>query len=150
MARNCLEFGRCLHIFHWNWTKKSEGQAVVLIQSNIKNRRKNIGLKNEYVEEDPDLANFFVQFQTITTKQRGGRHVGSTHNHIRQYKWSCRWWGKSKLPPSGQNWYKWVWTSHYSIPEEESNGKNSQESDNNETGENEINDICQLYESLLQ
>ena len=37
-----------------------------------------------------------------------------------------------------------------SIPEGESNGENSQESDNNETGEHEINDIFQLYESLLR
>ena len=40
---------------------RSEGRPVVLIRSNIGTRRKNIGLHNEYVEENPESANFFFR-----------------------------------------------------------------------------------------
>ena len=40
---------------------RSERQPVVLIRSNIRTCRKNIGLQNEYVEENPESANFFFQ-----------------------------------------------------------------------------------------
>ena len=39
---------------------KSEGCPIVLIRSVVKTRRKKIGTPNEYVENDPNLAEFFL------------------------------------------------------------------------------------------
>jgi hypothetical protein len=48
-------------------TKKDpgEGRNVILIQSIIRTRRKNIGTENEYCCNNPDLAGFFLSIQDL-------------------------------------------------------------------------------------
>ena len=48
-----------------------EGRPVILIRSNIKTRRKNIGLENEYIEDNPDLANFFLSDKEQSQQNEG-------------------------------------------------------------------------------
>ena len=44
-----------------------EGRDVVLIRSVIRTRRKNIGQPNEYVNDDPAYADFFLTPPSTTT-----------------------------------------------------------------------------------
>ena len=49
------------------FTEKEKGRNVVLIRSVIKTRRKNIGTKDEYINDDPQYAEFYLTQEESST-----------------------------------------------------------------------------------
>ena len=75
MAGDCKNRWGAFTYYIYTEKPAGTGRNILLIRSIIKTRRKNIGKDNEYIEENPDLADFVFQSSTGKTLTDQGEEL---------------------------------------------------------------------------